>query len=67
VHLSVSILASFILADVSAVLQVLWYYSLFYDRRFLLKKLFYYTVAVLDCQVLFQSFFWRRHPDLNWG
>ena len=34
VHLSVSILASFILADVLAVLQVLWYYSLFYDRCF---------------------------------
>ena len=32
-HLSVSILAAFILADVLAVLQVLWYYSLFYDRR----------------------------------
>jgi hypothetical protein len=32
VHLSVSILAAFILADVLAVLQVLWYYSLFYDR-----------------------------------
>ena len=34
VHLSVSISASFILADVLAVLQVLWYYSLFYDRCF---------------------------------
>jgi Flp pilus assembly protein TadB len=34
VHLSVSILAAFTLADVLAVLQVLWYYSLFYDRRF---------------------------------
>ena len=32
VHLSVSISAAFILADVLAVLQVLWYYSLFYDR-----------------------------------
>jgi hypothetical protein len=32
VHLSVSILAAFTLADVLAVLQVLWYYSLFYDR-----------------------------------
>ena len=34
VHLSVSILAAFTLADVLAVLQVLWYYSLFYDRCF---------------------------------
>ena len=60
VHLSVSILAAFILADGLAVLQVLWYYSLFYDRRcsvvfhlFRLKKLFYYIVVSCNCQAVF--------------
>lgn len=57
VHLSVSILAAFILADVLAVLQVLWYYSLFYDRRSAIvsrpKKLFYYIVVSSCCQAVF--------------
>ena len=35
-------------------------------NRFRPFKLFYYTVVNLNCQVLF-NFFWRRHPDLNWG
>ena len=64
VHLSVSILAAFILADVLAVLQVLWYYSLFYDRccsvvfhLFRLKKLFYYTAVSSCCQAVFWNSF----------
>ena len=74
VHLSVSILAAFILADVLAVLQVLWYYSLFYDRCcFVVFNVFPTEEAFLlyrcysQLSSTFLKFFWRRHPDLNWG